>query len=66
MLIRSIGWLGAVALVIAPPFIDTDAGKIISIIWLAFLNIQAIDSRLYNLVFLNYAASMGHAYALYI
>ena len=32
MLIRSFGWLGAVALVIAPPFIDTDAGKIISII----------------------------------
>jgi len=52
--------------VIAPPFIDTDAGKIISIIGLALLTIQAIDKRLYNLVFLNLAASLGYAYALYI
>ena len=66
MLIRSCGWLGAVALVTAPPFIDTDAGKIVSIIGLALLTVQAIDSRLYNLVFLNLAASMGYFYALYI
>jgi len=66
MLIRSCGWLGAIALVIAPPFIDSDVGKIISIIGLALLTIQAIDKRLYNLVFLNLAASMGYAYALYI
>ena len=66
MLIRSCGWVGAVALVIAPPFIDSDAGKIISIIGLSLLTIQAIDKRLYNLVFLNLAASIGYAYALYI
>ena len=66
MLIRSCGGLGAIALVIAPPFIDSDIGKIISIIGLALLTLQAIDKRLYNLVFLNLAASLGYAYALYI
>ena len=66
MLIRSCGWLGAVALVIAPPFIDSDAGKIISIIGLALLTIQAIDKRLYNLVFLNLAASLGSVSYTYI
>ena len=66
MLIKICGWLGAVALVIAPPFIDSDAGKIISIIGLGLLTIQAIDKRLYNLIFLNLAASMGYFYALYI
>ena len=66
MLIRSFGWLGAVALVIAPPFIDTDAGKIISIIGLALLTIQAIDKSCYNLVLLNILGIGGYAYALYI
>tara|TARA_B100000427_G_scaffold118769_1_gene98987 strand:+ start:242 stop:445 length:204 start_codon:yes stop_codon:yes gene_type:complete len=59
------GWIGALMMVIAPPFIDTDLGKALSIIGLSLLTFQAIDKRLYNLVLLNTAASMGYLYALY-
>ena len=59
------GWIGALMMVLAPPFIDTDLGKALSIIGLSLLTFQAIDKRLYNLVLLNTAASMGYLYALY-
>jgi len=59
------GWIGALMMVIAPPFIDTDLGKALSIIGLSLLTFQAIDKRLYNLVLLNTAASMGYLYAIY-
>tara|TARA_B100000214_G_scaffold197248_1_gene142762 strand:- start:6 stop:209 length:204 start_codon:yes stop_codon:yes gene_type:complete len=59
------GWIGALMMVIAPPFIDTDLGKALSILGLSLLTFQAIDKRLYNLVLLNTAASMGYLYALY-
>tara|TARA_Y100001956_G_scaffold8909_1_gene7603 strand:- start:540 stop:743 length:204 start_codon:yes stop_codon:yes gene_type:complete len=59
------GWIGALMMVLAPPFIDTDLGKALSILGLSLLTFQAIDKRLYNLVLLNTAASMGYLYALY-
>jgi hypothetical protein len=53
-------------MVAAPPFIDTDAGKMAAIAGLALLMIQAYNARLWNLVLLNTFGILGYCYALYI
>ena len=60
-----IGWCGAGAMALAPFAIDTDAGKLAAIAGLVLLTVQAIDGRLWNLVFLNIAGIIGYSYALY-
>ena len=50
---------------LAPFAIDTDAGKLAAIGGLVLLTVQALDSKLYNLVFLNLAGIIGYSYALY-
>jgi len=60
-----IGWCGAGAMALAPFAIDTDAGKLAAIAGLLLLTIQALDTKLYNLVFLNLAGIIGYSYALY-
>jgi len=60
-----IGWIGALAMAGAPFIIDTDAGKILAIVGLALLSVQAVDSKLYNLLLLNLAGIGGYTYALY-
>ena len=60
-----IGWCGAGAMALAPFAIDTDAGKLAAIGGLVLLTVQALDSKLYNLVFLNLAGIIGYSYALY-
>lgn len=50
-------------MVAASFFIDTDAGKIAAIVGLSFLTVQAIQNRLWNLVFLNIASIIGYLYA---
>ena len=60
-----IGWGGAGAMALAPFPIDTDAGKLAAIGGLVLLTVQALDSKLYNLVFLNLAGIIGYSYALY-
>ena len=64
-MIGFIGWLGALAMAGAPFIIDTSEGKILAIVGLAFLSVQAIDSKLYNLLLLNLAGIGGYTYALY-
>ena len=59
-----IGWCGAGAMALAPFAIDTDAGKLAAIGGLVLLTVQALDSKLYNLVFLNLAGIIGYCYAL--
>ena len=59
-----IGWCGAGAMALAPFAIDTDAGKLAAIGGLVLLTVQALDSKLYNLVFLNLAGIIGYSYAL--
>jgi len=65
MLSPIIGWCGAGAMALAPFAIDTDAGKLAAIAGLALLTLQAIDGKLWNLVFLNIAGIIGYSYALY-
>jgi len=60
-----IGWCGAGAMALAPFIIDMDAGKILAIVGLALLSVQAVDSKLYNLLLLNLAGIGGYFYALY-
>ena len=60
-----IGWCGAGAMALAPFAIDTDAGKLAAIGGVVLLTVQALDSKLYNLVFLNLAGIIGYSYALY-
>lgn len=58
------GWLGALAMCGAPFIIDTDAGKILAIVGLSLLTIQAVDNDLKNLVTLNLVSMIGFTYAL--
>ena len=64
-MIGFIGWMGALAMAGAPFIIDTDGGKILAIVGLALLSVQAVDSKLYNLLLLNLAGIGGYTYALY-
>ena len=65
MLSPIIGWAGALCMALAPFASDTDAGKLAAIGGLALLTLQAIDGKLWNLVFLNIAGIIGYSYALY-
>ena len=60
------GWIGAVLLCIAPPIIDTDAGKILAMVGLGLLCLQAWQKQCYNLICLNIIGIGGYTYALYL
>lgn len=59
-------WLGAVCMMAAPFIIDYDEGKILAIVGLLLLTIQAAHGRLYHLICLNLVSIGGFSYALYI
>jgi len=65
MLATFTGWLGAASLCVAPFIIDSDEGKILAIIGLALLCLQAWVKSCYNLVILNITGIGGYIYALY-
>ena len=58
-------WVGAALMCAAPFIIDTDAGKLMAIVGLSLLTLQAIATRGYNLVLLNIMGIGGYFYALY-
>ena len=58
-------WGGAALMCAAPFIIDTDAGKLMAIVGLSLLTLQAIATRCYNLVLLNIMGIGGYFYALY-
>ena len=58
-------WLGAGALCVAPFIIDSTGGKILAIVGLAVLTLQAIRNSCYNLVLLNIIGIGGYFYAIY-
>lgn len=58
-------WLGALALCCAPFIIDTLEGKILAIVGLALLTLQAIRKECYNLVLLNIIGIGGYFYAIH-
>ena len=60
-----IAWVGTVCMAVAPFLIDTPEGKLLAITGLALLMLQAIDSKLWNLVALNSLGIIGYFYAFY-
>jgi hypothetical protein len=62
---RWIGWVGASILAFAPFIIDTNIGKKLAILGLFLLLMQAMESRLWNLIALNLFGIIGYLYALY-
>lgn len=64
-MIRFAGWVGAAAMVAAPPMIDTAQGKALAIVGLLLLTLQAAKLRAYNLILLNIGGIIGYSYALY-
>ena len=65
ILIDRLGWMGAFCLASAPFVIDTFEEKVMAILGLALLMLQAIDSKLWNLVLLNSFGIVGYFYAIY-
>lgn len=64
MLVKALGWTGAAAMAVAPFFIDTDAGKMLSIFGLAALSFQAYNMRAFNLLLLNASGILGFSFSL--
>lgn len=58
-------WIGTALLCAAPFLIDSDIGKILMIVGLALLCLQAIQKSCYNLVILNITGILGYVYSLY-
>lgn len=58
-------WIGTALLCAAPFLIDSDIGKILMIVGLALLCLQAIQKSCYNLVILNITGIFGYVYSLY-
>ena len=65
ILVDRLGWMGAFCMASAPFVIDTFEGKQMAILGLALLMLQAIDSKLWNLVVLNSFGIIGYFYAIY-
>ena len=65
-LVRITAWLGTFCLGFAPFIIDTPAGKMLSMLGLALLCLQASHKGCYNLLILNTIGILGYTYALYI
>jgi len=58
-------WVGALCMMLAPFIIDTTAGKMLAIVGLFMLTLQAIKGKLWNLVALNLTGIIGYCYAIY-
>ena len=58
-------WVGAALMCAAPFIIDTNEGKLMAIIGLSLLTLQAIHNSCYNLVLLNIIGIGGYFYAIY-
>lgn len=64
MIANFCGWIGAAAMMAAPFFIDTDAGKITAAAGLALLTVQAIRLKGWNLVALNIVGIVGYIWSI--
>tara|TARA_Y100000401_G_scaffold31206_1_gene22793 strand:+ start:354 stop:584 length:231 start_codon:yes stop_codon:yes gene_type:complete len=54
-------WIGTALVGAAPFLIDTAGGKVMAIVGLAMLCLQAIEKKCYNLVILNIIGIIGYA-----
>ena len=57
-------WLGAACMMAAPFLINSILGKLLAIVGLSLLTLQAIHTKCYNLVLLNVVGIIGYIYAL--
>lgn len=58
------GILGTGAMCVAPFIIATPQGKLLAIVGLAFLTVQALDLKAYNLIFLNAVGIAGYTFSM--
>ena len=63
-MVRAAAIMGTGAMVIAPFFIDTLAGKLCAIVGLALLTVQALDLKAHNLILLNLAGIAGYTFSI--
>lgn len=63
---KLIAWIGATGLSVAPFWIDTPQGKLVAIISLLCLTVQALNLKAYNLVLMNLIGVGGYTYVLCI
>ena len=59
-----INWIGVAALAASPFFIDYGGGKILAIVGLSLLSLQAYRLRAYNLLVLNATSIAGYLYSI--
>ena len=65
MIAKAIEWFGVALLCAAPFLIDSSTGKIMAMVGLGLLCLQAYRLRAYNLLVLNTVGIIGYCYALY-
>ena len=66
MLVNLSAWIGTALMGAAPFLIDSPAGKIMAILGLALLSLQAYDKQCYNLIILNLIGIFGYASHFYL
>ena len=66
MLVNLSAWIGTALMGAAPFLIDSTTGKIMAILGLALLCLQAFDKKCYNLIILNLIGIFGYASHFYI
>ena len=58
-------WTGAAALIVAPFFINYNSGKVLAIIGLLLLSVQAYRLKANNLLMLNFVGVLGYLWSIY-
>ena len=66
MLVNLSAWIGTALMGAAPFLIDSMTGKVMAILGLALLCLQAFDKKCYNLIILNLIGIFGYASHFYL
>ena len=66
MLVNLSAWIGTALMGAAPFLSDSPTGKIMAILGLALLCLQAYDKKCYNLIILNLIGIFGYASHFYL
>ena len=63
-MITLLGWLGCGAMMVAPFLINFWYGKLLAVIGLALLTVQAVHNKMLNLILLNVVGIIGYLWSL--
>ena len=66
MIVNIAAWVGTALMGAAPFLIDWPTGKVMAILGLALLCLQAYDKKCYNLIILNLIGIIGYASHFYL